>query len=104
MRDSSRQSERKRFNRIVAPFSERSMIGSSGVVTNAAESAVSTVKGFQFHGCDVGVSKGFADGGVNLVEISRANVTLDHRDVRTVCRIEGEAFREGLEQAGVVRF
>ena len=43
-----------------------------------------------------------AGGGIDLVEVRGADETLDHRDVRGVRRIQGEAFREDLEQAGVV--
>ena len=43
-----------------------------------------------------------AGGGIDFVEVRRADETLDHRDVRSVRRIQGKAFREDLEQAGVV--
>ena len=52
----------------------------------------------------VGGGEHLAGGGIDLVEVRRADETLDHRDVRTVRRIQGETFREDLEQAGVVGF
>ena len=45
-----------------------------------------------------------AGGGIDLVQVRGADETLEHRDVRTVRRIQGETFREDLEQAGVVGF
>ena len=52
----------------------------------------------------VGAGENLAGGGIDLVEVRGADETLDHRDVRTVRRIQGETFREDREQAGVVGF
>ena len=41
------------------------------------------------------------DDGVNFVEIPRANVPLQDRDVRVVRRTQSEALREDLQQAAV---
>ncbi len=61
-------------------------------------------EGLQLHAGHVGAGENLAGGGIDLVEIRRADETLDHRDVRAVRRIQGETFREDLEQAGVVGF
>src|SRR5262245_48941007 len=59
-------------------------------------------EGLQLHAGDVGVSEDLFGGGIDLVEILRADEPLNQRYVRTVRFIEGESLREGLEQSGVV--
>ncbi len=40
-------------------------------------------------------------GGINLVEVGRADELLQHRDVRVVRCVQGEALREVPKQAGI---
>ena len=51
---------------------------------------------------DVGASEDLFGGGIDLVEVLRADEPLNQRYVRTVRFIEGESLREGFEQSGVV--
>ena len=58
--------------------------------------------GVQFHGVHVGAREHLADRGIDFAEVRGADEALEHRDVRTVARIEGEAFRVDLEQARII--
>ena len=61
-------------------------------------------EGFQFHRVHIGTRENLMRCRMDLIEVGGADETLNHRDVRTVRRIEGEAFREDREQSGIDRF
>jgi len=60
------------------------------------------VSASRLHRVHVGGSDDLVNGGINLVEIRRADETLNHRDMRTVGRIQGKTFRIGGQQACIV--
>ena len=51
---------------------------------------------------DVGTGEDLFGSRVDLVEVSRAYEPLNQRDVRTVCLIQSESFREDFEQPSVI--
>ena len=69
---------------------------------HCAARGVVVFEGFQLHCVDVGSGEDLAGGGIDFVEIRRADEPLNQRDVRSVRRIQGKTFRENAEQAGVV--
>ena len=63
-------------------------ISGVGFATNARDAnragrGVVVFEGFQLHGVHVGGGEHLAGGGIDLVEVRRADETLEHRDVRT---------------------
>ena len=58
-----------------------------------ASRGVVVLERLQLHGVHVGGGEHLAGGGIDLVEVGRADEALEHRDVRAVRRIQGEALR-----------
>jgi hypothetical protein len=58
----------------------------------------------QLHRVDVGGSKHLFFGSTDFVKVHRTDETLEHGDVRTVRRIQGETFGVDREQPGIVGF
>src|SRR5436190_1384287 len=57
----------------------------------------------QFPACWLLIGQYLVDCGVDFFEASRADELLQHRDVWMVRCIQSKAFREGLQQAGIIR-
>ena len=55
----------------------------------------------QLHFVDICIGKHLFYYGRNFVQIGGKNETLQHRDVRTMSRIQGETFGEDFQQPGI---
>ena len=70
--------------------------------SHRAARGVVVFEGLKFHALHIDGGENLAGGGIDLLEIRRADETLEHRNVRGMRRIQGKAFREDREQPGVV--